>query len=482
MTASDLMAISPLVTLSTVVLALMLFIAFRRDHAVTAGFAVVGLAAAFAATWWAAETAPRVVTSLLIVDSYSIFYSRFLLAATAAIVLLAFPYLERQDEHKEEFYVLVLMATAGTLVLVASRHFASLFLGVEILSVSLYALVSYLRSARLPLEAGIKYLILAATSSAFLLFGMALLYAEAGSLEVPAVVQLLAGTSSIGRPVLALTAAVLILTGIGFKLAAVPFHFWTPDVYQGAPLPVTAYIASVSKAGVFGLLLRWFHSASENPQSSAGLAFATIAVASMLVGNLLALQQTNVKRLLAYSSIGHMGYLMVAFLATGAFGVQAATYYLVAYVVTIIGAFGVLSVVSPRGESQGDLADLPALLRGRPILSVLWVAMVLSLAGIPLTAGFLGKFYVLSAAAANGLWIPILVLVVSSTIGIYYYLRILVALFSTPAQVTKEASPSRTPLPIGAGLSLAMLAILLIVLGVYPTPMWTWVQSMSAAL
>lgn len=482
MTRQDLIALAPLIALAGSVLVLMLIVAFRRNHLVATTFTLFGLAVAFASTWLAARVIPQFVTSLLVVDSYGLFYIRFLLATAAAIVLLAHPYVERRNEHKEEFYILISLATVGSLVLVSSRHFGSLFLGIEILSISLYALISYLRAARLPLEAGVKYLILAAASSAFLLFGMALLYAETGSLDLAEIAPLFTNAAPIARPALGYVGITLMLTGIGFKLAVAPFHFWTPDVYQGAPLPVTAFIASVSKAGVFGLLLRWFHSVSLNLDSPAGWAFLFLAVASMLGGNILALQQNNVKRLLAYSSIGHMGYLMVAFLAGGALGVQAATYYLVAYVVTIVGAFGVLTVVSGVGEEHCELADLPGLFRGRPLLSGIWAAMVMSLAGIPLTAGFLGKFYVLSAAASSALWIPVFVLVVSSTIGIYYYLRIFVALFSGSVDDYGITPGRDTDVSLGASFSLAVLMILLFALGVYPAPFWSWVLTMSASL
>jgi NADH-quinone oxidoreductase subunit N len=269
---------------------------------------------------------------------------------------------------------------------------------------------------------------------------------------------------------------VLVLTGFGFKLAAVPFHLWTPDVYQGSPLPVTAFIASVSKGGVFAVLLRWFHSVASAPDSPAWWAFVTMAVASMLVGNLLALQQNNVKRLLAYSSIGNMGYLLLAFLSIGPFGVEAGTYYLIAYAVTIVGAFGALTVISEGPQERCELDDLRGLFWARPVLSAILAVMLLSLAGIPLTAGFLGKFYLVSAAASTPLWIPILVLVISSTIGMYYYLRVLVAIFTTGGG---EEYTNHGRVPAQALVSLSVLIALIFVLGVYPSPLWKLIQNIS---
>lgn len=476
MTSADLIALSPLIVLTVAVVVLMLVIAIRRNHTAAATCTLVGLAASFASLWFASSAAPHQVTELLVVDDYSLFYSGFLILAAAAVILLAFSYIENRNEHKEEFYILILLATLGTVVLASSRHFVSLFLGIEILSVSLYALAGYLRAEPLRLEAGVKYLILAATSSAFLLFGMALLYSETGSMDMASLSRVLMAAAPGSRTGVELAGVALVATGIGFKLAAVPFHLWTPDVYEGAPLPVTAFIASVSKGGVFALLLRWFHSVAVHVGSPAWWAFAIMAVASMLAGNLLALQQNNVKRLLAYSSIGHMGYLLVAFLAAGPFAVQAATYYLVAYATTIVAGFGVLTVLSTNGEECCQLEHLKGLFWTKPVLAGTFAAILLSLAGIPLTAGFLGKFYVVSAAVSSALWIPIFVLVVSSTIGIYYYLRVIVALFSATGA---GSATEQLHTPRGAAFSLAALLILIFILGVYPGPLWSLIQGFT---
>lgn len=475
MTFSDCLAMSPMIVLALTAIFDLLLIAVKRNHLAVAACTLTGFGVAFACLWVAAPEAPRQITALLLIDSYSLFYSGFLVAAAAAVVLFSFSYLQDRMEHREEFYALIVLATLGTVVLTASRHFASLFLGIEILSVSLYALVSYLREERLPLEAGVKYLVLAATSSAFLLFGLALLYAESGSMDLATISQVLMEPARGAGVGIELAGIVLILTGLGFKLAAVPFHLWTPDVYEGAPLPVTSFVASVSKGGVFAVLLRWFHGVSGHPGSPAWWAFVIMAVASMLFGNLLALQQNNVKRILAYSSIGNMGYLLVAFLSAGTFGVEAATYYLVAYAVTIVGAFGVLTVLVGAGQENCEIEDLRGLFWTRPVIAGVLSVMLLSLAGIPLTAGFLGKFFVVSAAASTPLWIPILVLVLSSTIGMYYYLRVLVSVFSTGG----APSPRERRIPREAFVSLAALVLLIFILGVYPSPLWKLIQSFS---
>jgi len=307
-------------------------------------------------------------------------------------------------------------------------------------------------------------------SSAFLLFGMALVYAETGSLEPATMALLLSARGG----TLVVAGLGLMLTGIGFKLALVPFHMWTPDVYAGAPAPVTAFVATVSKGGMFAVVLRFFI-----PLSSDGgelfLVLSLIAVASMFVGNLLALLQDDVKRLLAYSSIAHLGYLLVALLAGGELAVEAATYYLVAYFVTILGAFGVVSALSGDGREALSFADYRGLFWRRPWIAAAFTASLLSLAGIPLTAGFLGKFYLLAAGVEASLWALVIVLVVNSAIGLFYYLRLVVAMFSQG-----EAEPAKIPWPAAAALT--VVTVLLIWFGIYPQPLVRWIQEMVVAV
>lgn len=275
-----------------------------------------------------------------------------------------------------------------------------------------------------------------------------------------------------------LAGIVLMMTGIGFKLAVVPFHLWTPDVYQGAPLPVTAFVATVSKGGVFAFLLRWLYAGGAST-FALPLTLTIVAIASMLVGNLLALRQTNIKRLLAYSSIAHMGYFLVAVIAGGELGRTAATYYLTAYIVTILGAFGCLLALSQTAREADTFDDLRGLFWRRPALASVFTAMILSLAGIPLTAGFLGKFYVLAAGASATAWTLVIILIVSSTIGLVYYLRVIVAMFADE-QPAVETDTARTG--ISPAIALAALTISLFVLGVYPAPLWNAIAAAAAPL
>ncbi|MGH9377550.1 MAG: NADH-quinone oxidoreductase subunit N, partial [Terriglobia bacterium] len=382
MSATDLFTILPLLILGGASVVVMVVIAIRRNHAVTLALTLIGLAAAFASLFWVAQDAPRQVSSLLVVDRYALFYMGLVIAATFAVALLSYSYFERREDDPEELYVLLLIAALGSAVLVSSSHFVSFFLGLEILSVALYTLNAYLHTRRFPLEAGIKYLILAASSAAFLLFGMALVYSELGTMEFSRIRQLVTASPDVNQAVL-LAGAALIITGFGFKLALVPFHLWTPDIYEGAPAPVTAFVATVSKGAMFALLLRYFTWSGTHHYGAIFLVFTIIAIASMIVGNFLAMMQGNVKRILAYSSIAHMGYLLVAFQAGGELASQAVAFYLVAYFITTIGAFGVVSIMSDGERDADSIDDYRGLFWRRPILASVFTAMLLSLAGIP---------------------------------------------------------------------------------------------------
>jgi len=467
MGTDDLTALSPLlVTAAAAVLAL-LALSVRRSHGLVSAITLAGLAIAGAAIPIAAAVAPRQVTPLLILDGYALFYMGLLLATSAAVCMLAFGYLEQRQENREEFYVLLLVATLGAMVLAASSHFVSLFLGLEIMSVGIYVLIAYLREGTRSVEAGIKYLILAGASSAFLILGMALVYAETGTMQFAAMAERAAGA-----PGLVLAGLALMVTGVGFKLALVPFHMWTPDVYQGAPAPVTAFVATVSKGGMFAVLLRYFTGLPDAGYGPIVLVFALIAVASMLAGNLLALLENNVKRMLAYSSIAHLGYLLVALLASGSLATEAVTFYLVAYFVTTLAAFGVLTVLSDGQREAERLEDYRGLFWRRPWLATLFTAALLSLAGIPLTAGFVGKFCVAAAGVESGLWTLVICLVAGSAIGLFYYLRLVFVMFG--AATTDGEQP---PWPVahrvsgGAALVLGVLMLSLLWLGVYPSPL-----------
>lgn len=469
----------PFIVLAVGIVIVLLVLAFSRDHLTVAGLALLTLLAAFAALF-AIPSDSVTITPLFVMDGYARFFIALMLAAGFVIAVLAYGYLNRRSRSPGEFYLLLLLATLGCMVLVTTIHFAGFFLGLEVLSVSLYALISYLRPEGRGIEAGIKYLVLAAGSAAFLLFGMALVYAETGTMEFPHIGAASPTASNVHDLVL-LTGLGMMIVGFGFKLAVVPFHLWTPDVYEGAPAPVAAFVATLSKGAMLALLMRLGVLIRLPNFNSVILALTLIALASMIVGNLLALLQTNVKRILAYSSIAHLGYMLVAFLAGGPLGVTAVTFYLVSYFVTTLGAFGVMTLISGPFRDAEDISDYRGLFARHPWLAGVMTAMLLSLAGIPLTSGFVGKFYLVAAGVGSALWILVLVLVLTSAIGLFYYLRIIVAMYASEPE---EGMPPETParrmvsrLPVAGSVVLAVLTLVLVWLGVYPAPLIELIQS-----
>jgi NADH-quinone oxidoreductase subunit N len=477
MNTAGLFSLIPLMILGAGMVIAMLAIAFRRNHGLVFGITLATFVLSFLSILPVFRTGSGQVTPLLIFDGYANFIIGLVIAASVVVSLLAYGYFKNSLVQAEEFYLLLMSAVLGSCVLAASSHFASLFLGLEILSISLYAMVSFSFKKALSIEAGVKYLILASSSAAFLLFGMALIYAQTGTMEFA---KIGSGFSN-PIPFLSLAGIVMMLVGFGFKLALVPFHLWTPDVYEGAPAPVTAFIASISKGSMFAVMLRFFFPFNILNQASLMIVFVIIAVATMLVGSLLALLQTNLKRLLAYSSIANLGYLLVAFLAGGANAVAASTFYLVSYFITILAAFGVISVLSNNQQDAGKLEGLRGLMWRRPWLAAILTAAMFSLAGIPLTVGFVGKFFVVLAGVGSALWLLVITLVISSAIGLFYYLRVVVTMFSSSTE--KAATPATTaPLPLSSGLALGGLLVLLIWLGVYPSPLIQFIQSLASTV
>lgn len=468
----------PFVILAATAVALLLAAAFRRSHPVSLAIGLVGLAAALVDLLVGMPGAPVRVTPLLLIDAQARFYLVLVLLAAAVTMPLAYHHLERREGQREEYYVLLVTAALGASVLVAASHFASFFLGLELLTVSLYALIAYPR-AREPraLEAGMKYLILAGASSAFLLFGMALVYADLGEMGLREFSAAFHG----GDPsVLLLAGLALMIVGIGFKLGLVPFHFWTPDVYEGAPEPVAAFVATSSKGAVLALVLRHLSPLDVQGSSALMVGITIVAVASILGGNLLALLQPDLKRILGASSIAHMGYASVAFIAGGKLGAAALAFYLVAYFATMLGLFGLLSMLSD-GEVDGSRVEsYRGLASRRPWLAASMTAMLLSLAGMPLTAGFVGKFYLAVAGAGAALWVLLAGLVVGSVIGLFYYLRVVVVMFDNasddPAEAPASALASR-PVPIAGGVLLSVVAFLLLWLGIYPAPLLRLIEA-----
>lgn len=442
-------------------------LAFVRSHVLTASIALVGLFGGLASIVVVAPS-EFPLAGFVAMDGAGRFFVALIIAAAIVTLLFSYDYFRRRAGRQEEFYVLLLLATVGASALAASTHLVWLFMGLELLSISLYAMIAYERSEMLGIEAGLKYLVLAAGSSALLLMGMALIYAAWGSL---AFVDLRAGAAGFfaaqqSQRVVPFAGMALMVVGLGFKLAAVPLHLWTPDVYQGSPAPVAGFIATASKAAALAVLLRLSGQLGWQDEPAMRSILQVLAIASMLGGNLLALLQSNLKRLLAYSSVAHIGYLLVPLLAYAGDSTFIVSFYLVAYFAATLTAFGVISVLLPTHKAD-ELSDYHGLFYRRPALAIAMTIALLSLAGIPLTAGFMGKFFVLIGSTAQTLWALVITLVISSGIGLYYYLRAAFVLYAP--RPTRLGAPSRNPLPATSAFVLAALIIAIIAMGIWPS-------------
>lgn len=475
MSMNEINALLPLMPVAFASVIILLAIAFHRSHWATAFLSLAAFSAGIFLLIKAWTWQPAWIAQLLVMDKYSLFFIGLIFSAGIVTILLSYGYIGRKPGNREEFYILMLLASLGSSILASSAHIASFFLGIELLGVSLYGLIAYDRESSRSMEAGIKYLVLAAAASGFLLFGMALVYAGSGTLSFSGIASAFSSNSP-GSSLLAIGSA-MILIGVGFKLGLAPFHLWTPDVYEGAPAPVSAFIASVSKAGVFAVLLRYFTLYDMRVSGQILLAVTVIAVASMLIGNILALLQNNIKRMLAYSSISHMGYILTAFPASKDAALVSSLVYLSTYVFTVLGAFGVVSALS-GGEGERDgLEDYRGLAHKRPWLAAVFTVMLLSLAGIPLTAGFIGKFYVAAAGVGAGLWTMVAALVLGSVIGIYYYLRVVVIMYQDGhGQAFSDHSLVWTE-----WIALAAVLLSVLIIGLYPVPLTQLVEMLLHA-
>ncbi|WP_380179424.1 NADH-quinone oxidoreductase subunit NuoN [Kalamiella sp. sgz302252] len=476
-TPQQLIALLPMLIVGLTVVVVMLSIAWRRNHFVNATLAVVGLNLALLSLWFVGQAGAMDVTPLLRVDGYSMLYTGLVILASLATCTFAYPWLENYPDNQEEFYLLVLIAALGGVVLASANHLASLFIGIELISLPLFGLVGYAFQLKRSLEASIKYTIMSAVASSFLLFGMALLYANSGNLGFVSLGRSL-NDGMLQQPLL-LAGLGMMIVGLGFKLSLVPFHLWTPDVYQGAPAPVSTFLATASKIAIFGVVMRLFLYAPAADSEAVRLVLAIIAFASILFGNLMAISQSNIKRLLGYSSIAHLGYLLVALIAiqTHQLSLETVGVYLAGYLFSSLGAFGVVSLMSSpyRGPDADSLYSYRGLFWHRPILSAVMTVMMLSLAGIPMTLGFIGKFYVIAVGVGAHLWWLTGAVVVGSAIGLYYYLRVTVSLYLNPPELLQRDTPANWAFTAG-GVVVLISAILVLLLGVYPQPLISLVQ------
>lgn len=472
MTKLDFLCLAPFLIIASAPIIMMLTITINRNFKVIYGFSLIIFLASFLSLFLVVPHATHNIDPLLIIDSYGIMFLGIIYISGILITILSYEYLKKHSGEREEYFIILFIAVLGASILVVANHFISFFLGLETLSISLYILIAYLKSRDYCIEAGVKFLVIASVATAFLLFGMGLVYAETGKMNFQDI-AMATGKSNLLSPLL-LTGFGLILTGIGFKLALVPFHMWTPDIYQGAPAPVTTFIATISKGAVMALALRLFIYIRGFDNGTLIIIISGISILSMFTGNLLALKQTNLKRLLAYSSIAHLGYLLITLLAGKTNGVEAAIFYLVAYIITTLGAFGVISILSVYERDADDIEDMKGLFWRNPwIASVLTIAL-LSLAGIPITAGFMSKFYLVLSGLKSGLWLLAFSLVINSVISLYYYLRVIKTMFSSTE--TKEI----IKVPFIANIVLIIIVSGIFFLGIFPSFIIEFIYTFSS--
>jgi NADH-quinone oxidoreductase subunit N len=466
----------PIILLSITAVVVMLAVSIKRNHAVSYWITIAGQLAAlisiFGLNGFAPDRVATPVTDLVLLDGFAYFYSALVILSSLVCTVFLRNFLESYGNNKEEVYMLLLISAVGGLVLVSSSHMAGFFIGLELLSVPLYGMVAYTHERSRSLEAGVKYLILSAAASAFLLFGMALVYAQTGTMLFADIGERFAEHGGY----LAGFGIAMIVIAMCFKLSLAPFHLWTPDVYQGAPAPIGALLATASKLAIIAILIRLMGHLPIELSSVLQPVLAVIAIVSIAVGNFLALTQSNLKRLLAYSSIAHMGYLLIALIAGNSVDTVSANVYLLTYVVTSLAAFGVISALSHGGNmlDAEEINHYRGLFWRHPVLAVSMTLIMLSLAGIPLTAGFIGKFYLFMTGVTTGSWILLAALIVGSGLGLYYYLRVMVALYDRNKNTEKDN------LPVGrASVAIVIVLVALVLwLGVYPQPALEFINTL----
>ena len=466
MSQKDLLSILPLIILAGGSLLTMILMAFKRKHELAFIATITVVAASFVAVVYITGL-PHSINNLFLVDRFALFFQSLILLATLLISVFSYISLEKffTEKRKEEYYLLLMLAALGASSIVISTHFISFFVSLELLSVSLYGLIGYYRTEFKSIEAGLKYLIIAATASAFLLFGMALIYTVSGDMTFQVVAEVIPRLNE-SSGLMVIAGLGMMVVGIGFKLAVVPFHMWTPDIYEGASSPVAAFIASVSKGAMVAVLIRFFMMAELWQFPRIIEVFTALSVLSMLSGNILALLQNNVKRILAYSSIAHFGYALIPLVSGKIIGPQAATFYVTTYIIAILAAFGLITVFSADSKEAADISNYKGLFWKKPFLSVVFTLVLLSLAGIPLTAGFMGKYFILASGIGNTSWLLVFTLVISSVIGLFYYLRIISVMMKQ-----NEKETIKNPLFYSASglLVLAFLGFLIVWLGLFPS-------------
>jgi len=430
----------------------------RRSQRTLGAIALIGSLTALVATLFQANYPGLGFWNMIQVDAFSIFFHFLVAAVTAIVILTSYEYMEVQEIRAGEYYGLILFGAVGMSLMSSAVELVLIFIALEISSISTYILAGFRRRAAISSEASVKYFLLGSFATAFFLYGVALMFGATGSTSIKDIANVLRSGQV---PALAYAGVALMFVGLGFKVAAAPFHVWTPDVYEGAPSPVVGFMSTAPKAAVFAVLLRLMFEA--HAPGRIWLIWV-VAALSMTLGNLGALVQDNVKRLLAYSSIAHAGYLLIAFAALPDNGIPAAMFYTASYAAMNVGAFAVVSHLGSAGERYVTLEDYAGLGSRSPLLAAILTIFLLSLIGIPITGGFFAKFYVFSAALQANLVGLVIIGVINSAVAAYYYLRVMVVMYMREPRGEVPVSP----VPAGLGVALAISVVATIYLGILP--------------
>jgi NADH-quinone oxidoreductase subunit N len=463
-----------------VVLLVQAFTPREGSSALLAPLSLAGIAGAFAAVVLTARGRGlgAVLGGSVAADQYSLFFHALILGIAAVAVLLSPSYLRATGRERGEYYGLLLFSVVGMLGLVSSLDLVSIFVALEIMSVAVYALAAFHRDRLESQESAVKYFITGAFSSAFFLYGVALLYGLSGSTSLARIAQAAAASGQTGQHGLALLGVGFLLVGFGFKVASVPFHMWAPDVYEGAPTTVTALMSAGVKAAAFGAFLRVFLQALPSLAAQWQPAVAILAVLSMVVGNLGALAQSNIKRMLAFSSVAHAGYLLTALVAAPGLGPEAILFYLVAYAAVNLGGFGAIAALARGNREPLSLDDMAGLGERRPLLAAGLTVFLISLTGVPISAGFVGKFHLFRAAVEAGYTSLAIVGMLMSVVSAYYYLRVVVAMYMREP----VGEDVWAPVGVASGVALAVAVAATLILGVYPGPLLVWARAAATSL
>ena len=456
----DIYLLSPEISLLGVALLVILLDLFIGRKWLLGAVSIGGLLIPFGFTLALWGTEATSFGDALAVDQFSLFFKLFFLVCAALVLLSSTEYARKFADFRAEYYALILLAATGMMLMASTRELISIFIALELTGIPLYVLAGFLKDPNSS-EAGLKYLLLGAVASAVLLYGMALVFGLAGTTHLAGISAAIAAGGLADSPML-LMGIVLLVAGFGFKIASVPFQMWVPDVYEGAPTPITAYLSVASKAAGFAVILRVFYEALGPVSVDWSMIFAVLAAITMTLGNVVAIAQSNIKRMLGYSSIAQAGYLMIGLAAVNASGSSALVFFLACYAVTNLGAFIAIIAISNKTGSD-RIADYSGMARRAPLLSLALALCLISLTGIPPTAGFMAKVYIFSAGVDSGLLWLVIIGVINSVISAYYYLRVVREMYlGQPA--SDEKVPSAAPLRIA--LSIACLGVLL--LGIYP--------------